>query len=216
MARVLCLHGLGGTGATMWPLVAHLSALGHTVLAPTLPGHGSSPADLLEVGFEDWMEAARDWEADVAVGQSMGAALALALAVEGRVRAAVVVNPLAPDPDAVDGLEWRMSRGHTTLAVGPSPVGEHAYEELPLASVLAMHTGLLGLALAEVRVPVLVVASADDEVVDPVSSDLVAGALGGPVHRLRLGGGHVATLDSDRDRLGAAVAAFVDLVTRPG
>ena len=35
MARVLCLHGLGGTGATMWPLVGHLQAAHHTVLAPT-------------------------------------------------------------------------------------------------------------------------------------------------------------------------------------
>ena len=26
MARVLCLHGLGGTGATMWPVVGHLQA----------------------------------------------------------------------------------------------------------------------------------------------------------------------------------------------
>ncbi len=215
MARVLCLHGLGGTGATMWPVVAHLSGLGHTAFAPTLPGHGSSPSDLVGLGFADWLEAAREWETDVVVGQSMGAALALALAAEGRVRGAVVVNPLAPDPDAVDGLEWRLSRGHTTVEVGPSTVGEHAYEVLPLESLLAMHTGVLGITFAEVRVPVLVVTSTDDEVVDPANSDLVAAALGGPVHRLQLAGGHVATLDTDRDRLSAAVSAFVELVTRP-
>ena len=34
MARVLFLHGLGGTGATMWPLVGHLANVHHTAFAP--------------------------------------------------------------------------------------------------------------------------------------------------------------------------------------
>ena len=46
MTRVLCLHGLGGTGATMWPIVAACIDAGFTTLAPTLPGHGTDPADL--------------------------------------------------------------------------------------------------------------------------------------------------------------------------
>ena len=209
MARVLCLHGLGGTGATMWPIVAMLSGLGHTVLAPTLPGHGSTPDDLVGVGWDDWLAAARDWPADMVVGQSMGAALALALAAEDRVEAAVLVNPLAPDPDAVDGLEWRLDRGHEWVDVAPSGLGELAYERLPLTALLRMHQGLLGLELAAVRVPVLVATSANDDVVDPHSSDVVAAALGGRVRRLRLArGGHVATLDADRARLATAVATF--------
>lgn len=209
MARILCLHGLGGTGATMWPVVAVLSGRGHTVLAPTLPGHGSTPDDLVGVGWGDWLAAARDWPADVVVGQSMGAALALALAAEERVLAAVVINPLAPDPDAVDGLEWRLSRGHEWIDVPPSPLGELAYERLPVAALLSMHQGLLGLDLAAVQVPVLLVTSAGDDVVDPQCSDVVAARLGRRVRRLRLArGGHVATLDADRDRLATAVATF--------
>ncbi|MFN8020617.1 MAG: alpha/beta fold hydrolase [Acidimicrobiales bacterium] len=216
MARVLLLHGLGGTGATMWPLVGHLANVHHTAFAPTLPGHGSSPDDLVGVEFDDWVEAAREWDTDVVVGQSMGAAVALALAAEGRVRGAVVVNPLAPDPDAIDGLEWRQSRGHTTIEVGASSVGEVAYETLPIEALLAMHTGLLGLDLASVTVPVLVVTSADDDVVDPAASDVVAAALGGEVTRLVLrSGGHVASLDAGRDVLAAAIVDFVERVMRP-
>lgn len=215
MARVLCLHGLGGTGATMWPLVGHLASADHTAFAPTLPGHGSAPDDLAGIEWADWLDAAREWDADVVVGQSMGAGLALALAAEGRVRAAVLINPLAPDPDAVDGLEWRQSRGHLVVEVGPSTVGEVAYETLPIESLLAMHTGLLTLDLAAVEVPVLVVTSANDDVVDPASSDVVAAALGGPVERLRLSNsGHVATLDADRDELGHALVAFVERTMR--
>lgn len=211
MARVLCLHGLGGTGATMWPIIGHLSSAHHVAFAPTLPGHGSDPGDLIGVEFGDWLDAAREWDADVVVGQSMGAALALALAAEERVAGAVVINPLAPDPDAVDGLEWRQSRGHREIEVGASQVGEIAYETLPIEALLAMHTGLLGLDLAAVRVPVLVVTSGADEVVDPASSDVVASSLAGPVERLHLPrSGHVATLDVQRDELARAVVAFVE------
>jgi carboxylesterase len=199
----------------MWPLIGHLSSAHHTAFAPTLPGHGSSPDDLTGIEWTDWLDAAREWDADVVVGQSMGAGLALALAAEGRVRAVVVINPLAPDPDAVDGLEWRQSRGHLVIQVGPSSVGEVAYESLPIGSLLAMHTGLLSLDLSTVTVPVLVVTSANDDVVDPASSDVVAAALGGPVERLRLpNSGHVASLDVDRDALGYTVVDFVERTTR--
>ena len=213
MARVLCLHGLGGTGATMWPLVAALSAADHKVLAPTLPGHGGVPDDLIGVDWETWLAAAREWPADgpadLVVGQSMGALLALALAAEGRAGAVVAINPPAPDPDAVDGLEWRQSRGHDWVEVGPSALGETAYERLPIGALLAMHAGALEVRLDQVTVPVLVVTSDHDDVVDPGSSDVVAAALVGPVQRLRLSrGGHVASLDADRDRLAAAVVTF--------
>jgi len=214
MARVLCLHGLGGTGATMWAVVGHLSSAHHTAFAPTLPGHGSAPDDLVGVAFDDWLAAARNWPADFVVGQSMGAALALALAAEGLVRGVVLINPLAPDPDAIDGLEWRQAQGTTTIEVDPSSVAEVAYETLPIESLLAMHTGLLGLDLSAVRVPVLIVTSANDDVVDPASSDVVASAVRGEVARLRLErGGHVASLDVERDLMAVAIVDFVARVT---
>ena len=48
----------------------------------------------------------------------------------------VCINPVAPDPDAIDGLLWRMGRGQEWVDVGPSTVGEIAYERLPIGSVL--------------------------------------------------------------------------------
>jgi carboxylesterase len=213
MTRVLCLHGLGGTGATMWPIVGHLASRDHTVLAPTLPGHGGDPAELIGINWNNWMNAARDWEADLVVGQSMGAALALALAAEGRARGAIAINPVAADPDAIDGLEWRQSRGTSRIEVGPSTVGEVAHEWLPIESLLAMHHGLASLDLTAVTVPVLIVTSANDDVVDPANSDVVAAALGGPVKRLHLTrSGHVATLDIEQDKLASAIADFIATV----
>lgn len=214
MARVLCLHGLGGTGATMWPIVGHLSAADHTVLAPTLPGHGGSPEHLLGITWRDWHDAALEWEADVVVGQSMGALLAAQLAAERRCRAAVLINPPAPDLDALDGLEWRLSRGAEWVEVGPSPLGEESYERLPLAALLAMHTGIAEIELGAIDVPLLLVTSLGDEVVDPASSDVIAAAVVGSVERLRLAAsGHVASLDVERDLLGRTIVEFVGRVT---
>ncbi|HEX2784902.1 MAG TPA: alpha/beta fold hydrolase [Ilumatobacteraceae bacterium] len=210
MTRVLCLHGLGGTGATMWPLVAACIDAGFTTLAPTLPGHGTDPTDLLGVTWTDWLDAVRAWEADIVVGQSMGACLALQLAAEHRCDAVVCINPVARDPDAVEGLVWRKSRGHLWIVVAPSTVGEIAYERLPIDSLIAMAEGVACIDLAAIRQPVLLITSDDDEVVDPASSDAIAAALNGDVRRLHLRhGGHVATLDKERHLVQRAVVDFV-------
>jgi carboxylesterase len=89
-------------------------------------------------------------------------------------------------------------------------VVEQAYERLPMASLLAMQAGILSLDLAAVTVPVLIVTSALDDVVDPASSDAVAALLGGPVERVVLDqSGHVATLDVQRDALARTIVQFV-------
>lgn len=195
----------------MWPIVAACIDAGFTTLAPTLPGHGTDPVDLVGVTWADWLDAARAWDADVVVGQSMGACLALQLAAERRCRAVVCINPLAPDPDALDGLAWRKSRGQAWIDVAASTVAEFAYERVPIEALITMTEGVAGIDLAAVDQPVLVVTSVNDEVVDPASSDVVAMALTGHVQRLRLRrSGHVATLDSERHLLQQATIEFVN------
>jgi carboxylesterase len=210
MTRVLCLHGLGGTGATMWPIVAACTDANFTTLAPTLPGHGTDPADLVGITWIEWLEAARSWDAEVVVGQSMGANLAMQLAAEKKCRAVVCINPVAPDPDAVDGLLWRIRRGQEWVDVAPSSVGEIAYERLPIDALIAMTEGVASIDLSAIDQPVLLVTSANDDLQDPASADGLADALGGDVQRLRLRkSGHVATLDVERDLLQEAVVDFV-------
>jgi len=214
MTRVLCLHGLGGTGATMWPIVAACIDAGFTTLAPTLPGHGTDPADLVGLTWADWLEAAREWEADVVVGQSMGACLALQLAAEQRCRAAVCINPLAADPDAIDGLMWRKSRGHSWIDVAPSGVEEIAYERLPVDALITMTEGVGSIDVTSIDRPVLLVTSVNDEIVDPASSDMIAAALIGTVRRLYLQqSGHVATLDKERRLVQRATVDFVTSIS---
>ena len=198
----------------MRPLAADLAALGHVVTAPTLPGHGTSPEDLTACTWAQWLEFARaaTADADVVVGQSMGAALALALVAgeSGRVRAVVAINPPAADPDALDGLEWRRSRGHDWIDGPPLADGEEGYTRLPVQALIEMVEGVLGTDLAAVRVPVLVITGALDDVVDPASADVVAASIGGEVRRLVLANsGHVAVLGPERAEITRAVDDFV-------
>jgi esterase/lipase len=125
VTRIACIHGLGGTGATMARLADRLHRADHEVTTPTLPGHGSQPEALLGVAWPDWLAAVPD--ADVLVGQSMGGSLALAAAARSAsIRAVVCINALAPDPDAVDGLEWRRDRGTAWIDDVPTVGGEVA------------------------------------------------------------------------------------------
>jgi carboxylesterase len=195
----------------MWPVVAACIDAGFTTLAPTLPGHGTDPDELIGVTWNEWVDAAREWDADVVVGQSMGACLAMQLAVEHRCRGIVCINPVAADPDAVEGLQWRKSRGHEWIDIEQSGVDEIAYERLPIDALLAMAEGVATVDLAAIDVPVLLITSADDDVVDPASSDAIAAALRrSNVQRLRLPhSGHVATLDRERHVVQKAVVDFV-------
>lgn len=217
MARLLLVHGLGGTGATMAPLAAELIALGHEAADITLPGHGTDPADLVGCSWQQWLDTvavvADHFRADVVVGQSLGGALALALAAragDGSARPVVAINPPAADPDALDGLEWRRVRGHHWVDGAPLEDGEVGYSTLPIGALIEMTNGILTTDLSRVTVPVLLVTSALDEVVDPDSATIVAASVGGPLDRLVLAtSGHCAVLGPERSALARGVHDFV-------
>ncbi len=82
--------------------------------------------------------------------------------------------------------------------------------------LLSLHGALAPLrgALADIACPVLLLTSPQDHVVDPVSSDLVARAVSGPVERVSLERSfHVATLDHDAPLIEQSTVAFVRRVT---
>ena len=90
---VLLIHGLTGSAAEMRLLGEHLNGLGYHVLAPLLPGHGTTAADLAKTKEKDFCEAVRlayhelEQKAGVEhiylVGHSMGGLLSLDLAEQG-------------------------------------------------------------------------------------------------------------------------------------
>jgi carboxylesterase len=209
MATIGLIHGLGGTAATMQPLADALRERGQSVQIVTLPGHGTDPDDLVGVGWSEWLAAVPHTE--VLVGQSMGASLALTVAaVNHHVTTVVAINPPVADEDAIEGLEWRRSRGHDWVDAPELAPGEAGYTRLPITALIEMVQGVHAIDLDSVNAQVLLVSSDHDDVVDPMSADVIAESLGGPVRRLRLpNSGHVATLGPDLPTLVDAIIDFL-------
>jgi carboxylesterase len=88
-AGVLLVHGLAGTPTEMRFVARGLHAAGFTVHAVQLAGHCGSVADLVATGWRDWAKSvdatvdalAREVDAVFVAGLSMGAVLALELAI---------------------------------------------------------------------------------------------------------------------------------------
>src|SRR6478672_9394473 len=57
---LLLLHGSGDTPQTLRYLAERLNAVGYTVYAPLLPGHGRSPRAFTQVSAEGYLSAARE------------------------------------------------------------------------------------------------------------------------------------------------------------
>ncbi len=107
---VLLLHGLGATNASLLPVLADL-AVDHRVLAPDLPGFGSSAAPASPYNpawFAAWVEAfqaATRSRKAVLIGNSLGGRIALeaGLTHPRSVRALVL---LTPSPAFVRLRQW--------------------------------------------------------------------------------------------------------------
>ncbi len=230
----LVFHGLTGSPQGVAGLGAALDAAGFDVEMPLLPGHGTSAEDLAGCGWDDWSSvaeaafgrlAARSGPV-MAVGLSVGAALAANVAA-GRpgVAGLVAVNPLVDPPadEFLDTLERFLAAGERFLpGVGgdiADPDGhEVAYDRLPVAALLSLSRGLVALRprLVDVRCPVLILTSRHDHVVPSVSSDVLAGAVSGPVERVWLEHSqHVATLDLDREELERRIIDFARTAVTP-
>jgi carboxylesterase len=229
---VLVVHGFTGTPFSVRGVADAMIAAGHHVEAPRLPGHGTHVDDLLSCGWSDWSaEVVRAHRllrerADrvVAVGQSMGATLALWLALgEPGVDGLVCINPVtrprsAEELDLIDGL---IEDG---LAVVPGegsdiadPDGfDIAYDGTPLRPIRSfLRDGVAPISdrFGELTVPLRLFTSRQDHVVAPGDSEHLAGAHGGPVEHTWLERSyHVVTRDLDRACVEAAAVEFVDEV----
>jgi carboxylesterase len=226
----LVLHGLTGSTQSVAGVAAALEAAGFDVEAPMLPGHGTSPEDLAGCGWDDWVAAAEEAYGRlarplVAVGLSMGGALAAGVAAaHPEVAGLAVVNPMIdpPAPSFQELLEQLLATGERFLPgvggdIADPDAEEVAYDRLPVAALLSTSRGLEKLQprLGDVRCPVLILTGRHDNVIPPVSSDVLAAEVAGPVERVWLENSrHVATLDVDRDELERRVVEFASQVAR--
>jgi len=223
---VLLSHGFTGTTQSMRPWAEHLSAAGLTVVAPRLPGHGTTMRELNATRFADWygeVDRAFDelrgrCDTVFAMGLSMGGTLVLRLAEQrpDEVAGLVVVNAsLATERKDAKVLPLLSKvvpyfKGVADDIKKPD-THELAYPRLPLKAALSLqqYWPVVSADLGRVTCPVLVYRSTEDHVVEPVSARTLLAGVPQAEERLLENSYHVATLDNDAPTIFEGSLAFV-------
>lgn len=226
---VLVLHGFTGCPASVRSVGDELATAGFDVEVPRLPGHGTTVDDMLGTRWNDWFSevestyvalAARVDQVAV-IGQSMGATLALALAQRfSTIRGVVCINPLTQlrDADTMAMIAEYIEDGFAVVPGEGSDIADPESSDIsypgtplaPLQSLLVDGVGSITDGFAGMTMPLRLLTSRQDHVVDPADSEFLAAMWGGTVEHTWLERSfHVATRDHDRDVVHAACVAFV-------
>lgn len=231
---VLVVHGFTGSPSSMRGVAEACAAAGFHVELPQLTGHGTAVADLVPARWSDWsadVEAAyqtlrQRCDKIVVIGLSMGGALTLWLAVHHPEIAGIVcINPVAqPLPDEfMNGLEALVNDGVESIPSIGSDIADPTVKELSYDAtpVCALHSlfvdGVNNFVklYPSVQVPMLLLNSVNDHVVDPKQSDYLVEHYGGKIERVMLERSfHVATQDYDKSIIFEKSVAFARQMTK--
>jgi carboxylesterase len=213
----LLIHGFTGSPQGLRDLGSYLADRGIAVLAPRLPGHGTTWQDLNARKAEEWVETVEEAFNQISLGRdqvflvglSFGAALALHLAAHypEQVAGVVTLAGLVETRDLrrfaapVIRLLTKSLRGTGNDIADPN-AREIAYGRLPTSATYAMLKFLkrVRLSLPAVRCPLLIVHSHNDHTVGPYNAHTIYDSVSS--HRKEIvwveRSYHVLTLDLDR------------------
>ena len=224
----LIIHGFTGNPGSMRGVAEAFAAAGYDVEMPRLPGHGTTVEDMLTTSWSDWSGAADDAYTTLAarcrhvivVGLSMGGSITLWLA--GRhpeIAGIVCINPATqPQPkEVLDALDGMIAAGETVMPgigsdIADPDAHENAYPGTPLPCLVSfMREGLAAIepTYDSLRMPMLLLNSPQDHVVEPSQAEHLATHYGGPLERISLERSyHVATQDYDKELIFSESVAF--------
>jgi len=199
---IVLVHGLLASPAELRDFGDKLAGLGYAVIGVRLKGHGTSPWDLRDRSWHDWLDSVRRGveimsglaERVCVVGFSTGGALALRLAAEAPANLAGVVAVSAPVKfrnrnlifvPVIHGLN-KLARWVSSLeGVMPfrSNESEHPhinYRNIPVRALFELRRLIeeMKRRLADVTCPVAIVQGSEDRVVDAKSAGLIFDGIG--------------------------------------
>lgn len=212
------VHGLGSSPAALSEWAEAFARHGIETQLVLLPGHGTTPEDLLLVQWEDWyaalLEALQDMRQSCdkvfVLGQSLGGSLALRAAAHDAVDGVITLAAIAYLKDwrlwflpfLRPFLHWRQSPDND-IAREVSDTG--SYDRIPLHAIeqLVELAALVRRDLPRISVPTLLVQSENDHVAPPGNLDFIHERIASPdKERMRLRDSyHVISLDHDRQRV---------------
>ena len=229
---VLVVHGFTGNPSSVRELAERFAAEGFHVEVPRLTGHGTVIEDMMPTRWSDWsadVEAAYKVLASrckkvVVAGQSMGGALTLWLAAHHPEIAGIVcINPVAQGRTAeeIAFLEVIIESGEESLPgigsdISDTQVVENSYAGTPLRAAYSMYVeGAAPLAehYPKMVMPMLLINSVQDHVVEPTQSDFLVAHYSGKVERVMLEKSfHVATQDVEKETVMSRSVTFAKQV----
>jgi len=198
---IVLSHGYMAAPLEVQGLARYLQKKGYWVYTPRLKGHGTSPEDLAQRNYQDWLAAVEEGyvlmrsicEQVVLGGFSTGAGLALHLAARVKDLSGVfaIAAPLrlqdlgarfAPTLDVWNRLMDKIGQGKAKKEfVNNAPENPHInYLRNPIAGVSEIEKLMESLypMLREIEIPALVVQSHKDPVVNPKGSEKIFKRLG--------------------------------------
>lgn len=224
---VLLIHGFTGSPAEMRLLGEYLQAQGYTVLAPRLCGHGTSPEEMAKTAWRHWYTEVENGyhylqgfcrEVSV-VGLSMGALLALKLALEYPVKQIVTMSapffltdrrlPFLP----IYRLFKRFAPKRRRKLYPVDGKYSVAYNRTPLSSLESLLELIeqVKTSLPVVSRPLLIIQSRSEHTVRPEGAQYLYDYAGSSRKQLIWleNSGHIVTLDRERDLVFAGIHEFL-------
>lgn len=229
----LLLHGFTSSPQEMAELAAFLTTQGYIVQTPRLPGHATTPQDLLRVSHEDWLATAEQsfqslrssTQKQIVIGLSMGGLLALHLAANHTFAGVIALAP------ALKLRRWakisiRLLSPFNYIRRKPRGPDVHdprgkalldGYNHYPIAAAkpLLRLQRLVRAELNKIKIPLLAIHSRQDHTVPLKALDYLFQKVQSQ-HREKMiveDSYHVLTVDFDREKIFARIADFIKKVT---
>jgi carboxylesterase len=225
---VLLIHGFCGTPPEMRDLGEHLAARGFRARGVLLAGHGCTPEELRQTGWQDWLDSAqreldelkRECRLVFCAGQSMGGTLTLLLAARnpdlaGVATCAALVS-LGAVTEAKIRLGRRLVRWHYPDRDSVDLWNREAVTRLISYNrrSLKSHMDLINLyrvartSLGQIHQPALIMHGMRDATVPPANAAIIAAGIG-PTATVRYfdRSGHALSIDVDAPEIQDLVTA---------
>lgn len=233
----LLIHGFTGTPKEMRWMGEFLNQRGYTCLGIRLAGHATDPEDMIRSNWTDWTVSVEDGyqllrgvtDNIFLVGLSMGGILSLLMSTRLSVRGVVTMSTpyKLPDDPRLRHVDW-IAKMIPYMPKSDEEPGaswfdkdawkDHiSYPQNPVRSIGQLNRLLaeMRLALAQVRVPTLLIHSKDDAYVLPDNMELIYADLVNATDKTKLyitGSGHVLPRDAARQRAFQSALEFIERI----
>jgi len=219
---ILLIHGFTATSAEVRLIAERLHQDGYTTAGPLLPGHGTQPEELNRSTWQMWLEEVKETyekilhqcEKVFVIGQSMGALLAIELAIQHpEIAGLMLFSPAIKVNNLWISRFLAPFKAYLEKSTKDDGLAWKGYNVYPLkASVeilkLQKHTGKQ---LKRIKQSTLIVTGDLDHTIAQNSADIILDAIQSKTkHHIRMKeSAHCVLLDKELDQVYRYVLAFM-------